>query len=413
MNFSSRVFLAIAVLILSNSELHSQNLDLGFIHSSGELIGVAGSDIGRTEGISSLDINPAGLATTSQICISVSQSVRYYSYLLHRRNIGVAAINFDWDKIRFNFDNILIAIPSKKRVVFGMGLIRKTNAHLYNYRRAITWSSLFNHETTGSIYALTLSSSLKLTQKISLGFTFYRYFGTITSTVNGENHGFDAGKWAALDNSFSGWNFRMGAVFRLRKFSTGLIFESPGNLNVSVRKDISTDRMYEYLFPNYDQTKWEIPFVVGFGFAYTGLKNSVFTFDFETRQYEKSNFQLNLFEFGGQPNWKDVNIFRMGAEFQFTKLPIRLGYAYIPQLYASNNAIGLDNEILEYEDTSQNVKHLFAIGTTVKFSKVSFNFGFEHTFVKWHRNLDTRMFIEDDYTEKTFFFSSEAIYYFR
>lgn len=135
-------------------------------------------------------------------------------------------------------------------------------------------------------------------------------------------------------------NVQGGVIFKTENFSAGATVGSPVDLKIKTSKQISENRDYEKLFPAYNGTTWKLPLIIGVGFAYTGYKNFIFALDFEAYRFERSSAQLNLYEFGGQPNWKEVNILRAAVEFyQFRNrnLPIRFGYAYIPQLYASNN----------------------------------------------------------------------------
>ncbi len=125
--------------------------------------------------------------------------------------------------------------------------------------------------------------------------------------------------------------------------------------------------------------------------------------------------RLNLVEFGGAPNWQDSNILRAGIEFypfRRPRLPLRFGYAYIPQLYASNQSIGEENTVLSYENTKQNIKHLFAAGTTLSFSNLTLNLALEYAALKWHRDLQTLDSIIDDYKEKNYVVAAELIYAF-
>ncbi|RKY83386.1 hypothetical protein DRQ09_10145 [candidate division KSB1 bacterium] len=272
---------------------------------------------------------------------------------------------------------------------------------------------MFHHNTYGSVYALTLSSGFKLKNNILIGINFYRYSGIITSKIKGDNHGRDSDKWASLENSLNGMNFRIGLIFKRKKINLGFILESPYKMNVKVKKSISEIRTFEYLFPNYNQTKWNMPLIIGAGICFKGYKNWKFNLDLEKQQYKKSDVKLCLYEFGGEPNWKDIFIIRTGIElypFKWKNLPIRIGYAYLPQLYASNISEGKDNRVLSYKDTEQNIKHLFTTGTTVKFSKFYLNIGLEYSFLKWRRDYNTYIFVKDDYTESNITLFSEIIF---
>lgn len=410
-----RLPLALTILCLLSRTLSGQNLDFGLAHSSGESRGKAGAGIATGGGMSSVNLNPAGLATTSCRCFSFSQSIPYYGYHLYRKNEGVGAINFDWRSVRYVIDHFLFAFPIRKNLVIGTGYIKRATIFQNNKRRAITWSSLFNQDTFGSLNALVLSTCFSPSPNLALGVTLYRHFGKVKSEITGENHGNDADKWASLESRFKGYNYRIGAVLGSGKLSLGLVFEPSRELEIDVMKGISADGLYQNLLPDYDRIDWETPVILAAGIAYTGPKNILLTIDVERRLYEESELQLNLFEFGGRPNWKDTNIVRVGVEcfpFANKSLPLRFGYARIPQLYASNTSTGMGNSIVEYTDTNQNIKHLFAVGTTLVFSKAIFSANLEYTRLDWHRDLVTAWLITDIYEERTFAITLDIVYPF-
>ncbi|MCI0691729.1 hypothetical protein L0337_06930 [candidate division KSB1 bacterium] len=400
------------VILLLNCQLFAQNLDLLTHHASGKYRGMAGAGMAAVQGVSSVDFNPAGLAGTQHISFSTSQSTTYYRYALFRQNVDKWAFNLDWHSSQYNFENILAVIPLNKKIGLGIGYIQKLNPFLKNSRRAITGSSLINQVTDGSVYALTVASGVTISKNILLGISLARYTGTVTSKLQGDNHGRELFKSAQLESDLKGMNFDLGIIFKSEKFSAGVAFAPPFELTVDTQKQISEDNSYASLFPNYDQTKWKMPWIGRLGFAYTGYQNWTFAFDLETHHYESSEVRLNLVEFGGAPNWKDSNILRAGIEFypfRRPHLPVRLGYAYIPQLYASNQAIGEGNTILSYENTKQNIRHLFAAGTKLSYSNFILNLGLEYALLKWHRDLQTLDSIVDDYKEKNYVLAAELI----
>jgi hypothetical protein len=210
-------------------------------------------------------------------------------------------------------------------------------------------------------------------------------------------------------------NLDVGIIFKTEKFNAGVAFAPSFELTVDTQKQISADNSYAALFPNYDQTKWKMPWTGRVGFAYTTHANWTFALDLETHHYRNSEVRLNLVEFGGAPNWNDSNIVRAGLEFypfSHSRLPVRLGYAHIPQLYASNRAVGLGNNILSYENTKQNVKRLFSAGTTLSYANLNLNLGLEYATLEWHRDLQTADSLFDDYTEKNYVLAAELIYSF-
>jgi hypothetical protein len=366
---------------------------------------MANAGMAGVSDIVAIDFNPAGLASQHRISFSVASSSAYHRYSLFRQNVGNWAFDEGWNESRFSFDHAGAGVRLGERLSFGVGYFRKIDPFTDNDRRAITGSSLFHQTTSGGIEALIIGSSIKLSEHFMTGASLHFNSGTITSQIRGDDHGRETHKWAVLQNDIDGVNGQFGVIFKMQKFSAGITVSTASGLNAEANTQISENRDYESLFPAYDRTTWKLPLIVGVGFAYTGYKNWLFAFDFETQRFEESNLQLNLYEFGGQPNWKCINIFRAGVEvypFKSASVPLRLGYSYTPQLYASNNSVGVQNTVLEYDETKQNVKHLFAAGTTLSHANFSFHLGFEYAILQWHRDWQTSMVILDDYTEKKY-----------
>jgi hypothetical protein len=214
----------------------------------------------------------------------------------------------------------------------------------------------------------------------------------------------------------TGTNVRIGIQWRHDAFSTGFILETPYAMTVEANTSVSNDPSFVPSLPPYDQTSWNMPLVLGFGLAYTGIKKWMFCLDSEFHPYEESDVQLNLFEYGGEPNWKQIHIFRAGVEghpFKKTNTPIRAGYAYIPQLYASNRSVGDVRAVPRvdaYQNTEQNVMHLFTLGSSFTVSALTFHFAFEYGILHWHRVFTNHATMDDDYTERTMALSVEVAY---
>lgn len=403
-------------IFLLNHPLHSQNLDLLTIHAAGKYRSMAGAGIGIAEGVSAFDLNPAGLANIRSVAFSISQSFYDYTYSLLRVNSssGSGVLNIPWNDAKCNFEHLLIATSIRKNFGVGIGYIQKLNPFLKNSARAVTGSSLINQLTHGNVYALTVAGGIKLTGCFSLGVAWARYDGNITSKLRGDNHGRELDKSAGLQSDLKGNHAQIGVSLNFSKISGGLVWESPTELQVATQRESSADSAYKNFFPDYTQTRWKLPMIIRGGLAYTDLKNCVVAVDFERHQYEKSNVQLNLYEFGRPPNWKKVNIVRVGVECllsQKLNLPLRLGYARLPQLYASNSVSSvLNNPVLMSNDTQQNIAQLLTVGTTIAWAKMRLYTGVEYKKLGWHRDSQTTVKISDDYTERNYAVFAELVY---
>jgi hypothetical protein len=185
----AKLFLALAIFILPPQHLHAQNTDLSFTPASGKFRGLASAGTSAANGVEALDLNPAGLAGTRRVALSIAGSTASYQYSLFRQNVGNWAFEVDWQKSQSAFDHIGAAFAISNRLGFGIGYFRKINPFTDNDWRAITGSSLFHQTTSGGVYALRLAAGLKFTEHIMAGIRLSKHSGTITSPIRGDNHG--------------------------------------------------------------------------------------------------------------------------------------------------------------------------------------------------------------------------------
>ena len=379
----------------------AQNSDLLMKYHSGYYTALGGTGYAAAKYASSLDLNPAVLSNYSSMQLSVSQSITYYDYGLVRISSTVGGQSFDWNKTLYNFEQASVVVPVNNKISIGAGLYRKINPQLFNKKRAVTFSDLFTQETYGNVYSAAAALSYQLIKPLAFGISVNKYFGTLNSKITGDNHGNDADKWASMKNDLSGVNFKCVLLLVDNDWSAGLIFETPFKMKVKTSNQISLIELYKYLLPKYDETEWNQPMVVGAGVSYYGINSFLFEADFEIRKYKSSNVQINLYEFGGSPVWQDIKIFRAGIQYKPDDwpLPIKIGYAYIPQLYYSNNSIGISNTISSYQNTDQNIKQNYTAGTSVRLEKFSIDITIRYSVIKWKRTLLIPQKITDDFTE--------------
>lgn len=402
-------------IFLLNYPLFSQNLDLLTIHAAGKYRSLASAGIGVVDSLSNFDLNPANLAFARSVALAASQSFRHYTYSLLRVNSssGSGVLDIPWNDSRFTFEHLLVTAPIHKNVGVGFGCFQKLKPFLKNSARAITGSSLINQLTNGGVYALTAAAGIKLSKSFSVGIALARYEGDVTSKFRGDNHGSETNKSAKLQSDLSGNHAQIGVIFNTSKFNVGVVWESTTKLKVATQRELSADSAYKSFFPNYTQTQWKLPMIIRGGLAYKGLKNYLIAIDFERHQYDESNVQLNLYEFGQPPNWRKIDIFRIGIEGLLSRslnLPLRLGYARIPQLYASTTASStLNSSVLISRDTQQNIFHLLTIGTTIALPKIQLHTGVEYKTLNWHRDVQTTVKISDNYSERIFAWFAELV----
>jgi hypothetical protein len=380
-----------------------QNLDLTPELWSGRDRGMGGAGSALAQGTTTLDVNPAGLGSLDVITFATGHEVEYHHYSLLRENVGAWGFVDTWRASRFVPGYLVAVVPIRANLGIGVGYGTSVLPFVDNDRRAITGSSLFHQRTEGSINALSLAAGFRITDGLQVGMKVSRHSGSVTSSLQGDNHGRDVDQWARLESSVEGFGAQLGLLLRGSAFSVGGGVELPTSVTITTVESISPDRSYQSLFPPYDETNWKLPLSVTVGAAY--LPDSLWSLvaDVEFRKYSSSNVQWNMYEVGGTPTWKDVVVLRAGTEFHpFSPvmLPVRLGYAYIPQIYESIDARGVAYQVTSYTNTGRNIKHLFTAGTSFSFSFLDLAVSLEYSVLTWHRELHDVTTVLDDYTEK-------------
>ncbi|MCF7807027.1 MAG: hypothetical protein K9M49_05045 [Candidatus Marinimicrobia bacterium] len=93
----NRVLLLLTLLAVGGN---AQNLDFITRHVPGPNQGLGGAGIGSAQGISALDINPAGLAVIKGTSVSASMSGHLHTYsLINERKEEALTRIFKWNKL--------------------------------------------------------------------------------------------------------------------------------------------------------------------------------------------------------------------------------------------------------------------------------------------------------------------------
>jgi hypothetical protein len=380
-----------------------QNLDLTPESWSGRNRGLGGAGSALAQGASALNVNPAGLGSLDAIAFSTGHEAEYHCYSLLRENVGDWGFVNDWSATRFAPEYVTAVVPIREHLGVGVGYGTSILPFVDNDRLAITGSSLFHQRTDGSVNALSIAGGFRIAGGLQAGAMLCRYSGTVTSSLQGDNHGRDVDKWARLKSSVEGWGAQWGLLLSWSVFSVAGRVTLPNSLTITTTKSISPDRSYESLFPPYDETTWKLPLIVTVGAECSPDSLWTLVGDVEFRKYSSSDVQWNMYEAGGMPTWKDVVVLRVGTEFHpFSPvtLPVRVGYAYIPQIYESIDAQGTAYQVTSYTNTGRNTKHFFTAGTSCSFSNIDLAVSLEYSILTWHRDLHDVTTVLDDYTEK-------------
>ena len=384
--------------------LQGQNLDLFSKTSSAIHRGLAGAGLALVEGNNSGDINPAGLAGIQEQQISATAFIEYYKYELvnERLEEGLTRI-FDWAKLQRSIQSLHFASPLGKQTGISLGIGNLISPFLYNQKRAVTWSPLFNQLTHGDIHKPHLSLGHLITSDLSIGVTANLVFGSIRSEVHGENHGNDEDKWATLKSSLSGWGFKTGLHFQRENYQIGVAFEPSMKVDIQYQQAVSSDSLYRRLFPESENSTWLTPMRLGLGTAIKINDEIIATLDVERFELDSKTPQFNLFEYGGLATGGDIFTYRVGLLYERDGLiPISVGYAYLPQSYTSTMKTILADNSAEISNGDRILNQLYTIGISKSYSNSSLNIVAEYSVLTWKGDLHTYITVKDAYTEQGF-----------
>ncbi|HEX9615760.1 MAG TPA: hypothetical protein VGA55_09630, partial [Bacteroidota bacterium] len=171
---------------------------------------------------------------------------------------------------------------------------------------------------------------------------------------------------------------------------------------------VSPDSQYSVFFPPEKGTAWEIPTSLRAGIAVTVWGDVLAVVDIEQGSYKKPDAPFNLYEYGNESMSTRFLAARMGTEFRpFVEVafPIRVGYAYVPQAYASSEALGTNSgnvlRVDESRDTDRNVKHVLNIGATLAYEAFHLYPSLEFSWLSWKRHVSGQFIADNEYSETT------------
>ncbi len=394
----------LVVLSCLTGFLQGQNLDLFSSTSSSIHRGLAGAGIALVENNPSGDINPAGLAELHETQIVTSAFLNYYKYqLINERQEDELTRIFKWARLHKSLMSLYFLLPVGNQAGFSLGIRQSLSPFLFNQRRAISWSPLYNQLTQGDIHAAYLSLGYKISQKLSIGVTANAVYGTIGSEVHGENHGNDEDKWAKLESGVSGWGLKTGLHYRAERFQLGLTFEPSIKLEVQYAKEMSSDGLYANLFPESEHSTWSTPRSLGVGTALNLSHELLITMDIEALSLNADMPAFNLYEYGGAGVGGDLLTYRVGGFYKREGiLPIRVGYAHLPQAYTSTEKTVEADNSTSITNGERIIKQLYTVGSSATFQNSVINVALEYSVLTWDGELNTYINVRDTYTEQGF-----------
>lgn len=264
------------------------------------------------------------------------------------------------------------------------------------------------HATTqleGGLYTLNFAFSTRLYDNISAGISANVYTGRSVNTLTQgslyEGISYDGLQEADVfedatvidTNRFSGVNFTIGFKYNAEKFNGALVVRTPFELKVTTDSTV-VDTTYindvrsnaVTIFSDDNVTKYEMPLIIGAGFAYQAKENLLLAGDIEFRNFSGKKVLLResiLINPGGSnieeyeeidPEWNNSFTVRLGAEYmketKFAMVPIRAGFGYIPIPAPNMDSTG---------STSTAVKYNFSLGTGLHWEQIHLDLAYTYS----------------------------------
>jgi hypothetical protein len=396
---------SVFVLFLNNTPLFSQTIDYFPKTFSGSMSASGGAGYAITEGVNAIQHNPAGINNSNNSTeLLLNFETEYYSYhvlnYLHNREVGRT---FYHDKLSLLFPQVSMKFQIYESIAIGLGLTNYLTPYISNSKRAVTWSPMYDQVTKGNIQSAILGISYKFNDFLRLGANISKYWGTVSSDIEGDNHYTDLGKILEIKTELSGMNTSFGAQLHFKKISCGVNIISPIKFNTDISYFITSDSLFKSLIPTNLNPEFQYPFNFGIGIATELIDNWNFVFDVKTYNMSESEFSFNIYDYGDNYNWQDGIGYSSGLIYSPEKRPntkYKFGYAYIPQTRTIYN-ISDSNDIYGILNSGQNVKHMLTIGSQIELSKITFDYGLKYSLLKWHRDYQfEEWIIEDEYREQ-------------
>jgi hypothetical protein len=405
MNIFTRTSLMALALVAC---LHGQNLDLLESTPSAFYRSLGGAGIALGGEAASAVLNPASLVLGPDFQAMISGFLSHHRYhLVNERHEESLTRIFKWQANDYGLAQVQFSARLLESLCLGLGYENRVRPFLFNQRRAITWSPLYNQRTAGSIGGPFVALSYRPFKAFSTGLLMIAYRSSVRTEIHGENHGNDTDKWAWAEHSFSGVDVKLGFVYMASFFQVALTLEPGVSPPVKTITGLSDEGLYAGLLPADLDTKFNSPNVITLGSALSITPDLKWVVDLRWQDFSVPDARINLYEYGGPP--QDGRLWSLHTGLALSQsnigLPLRLGYARQPQVYAATEKAQPPGEPASLSSGAKNIQHTLSDGTSKALARGVVHFALDYRLLSWDGDLFTYITITDDYTERAFEFS--------
>ncbi|HEX9972600.1 MAG TPA: hypothetical protein VGD14_11070 [bacterium] len=347
----SKLIVLLVLIFAVVDTSHAADDYFNFIGAGARARGMGGAFIGLADDATAMSWNPAGLSKLEKPEASLVGLYEDYK-------VSTDLESFDVDIYKsshFNLNFASVAFPlsvGARNLVAGIAYQQVSD--LYDKYTIDT----YHWEQTGGIYAITPAIGLQLTPSISIGATVNIYTGKTNSAHEYLSNPSNDYK---EEFTFSGINFNIGALLDFDRFRIGAVLKTPFGLKQEYDGLDSENYKYNLTFG--------IPQKLGFGASFLATENLTLAADYEIRNYAGSKIEHDEDGAKYDAAWKDINQFRLGAEYLLKSgtniIPLRLGFATAPSLFA------------DYED-NQVIGNILTAGIGIIMGNINLDLTFEY-----------------------------------
>ncbi len=425
------IFLALAMLIflstISNAQydyvgINPSHLEFNEIGGGARAAGMGGAFLGIAGGEMAYSWNPAAMIYTDKTKIGVqlasvadkfsSVSTYYQPFLYPEPNIQSLenkrehfSMNFGGFSAPFEFMEKEWAVGGGYRNVYDM---------IGEYSTPGFAGSENTFKQDRGIDAVSVGIAHKIMEGVGVGLTANAYVrnSEYNLYVGASNMRISMGQdtsivdtWVNSNSHFSGFNLDLGVSADFGMIKGGAVIHTPYDLRQESKQTINiiippapigiVDRVtYTYSMP--------LGFSLGIGIV--PVENFTLAFDFDSRPLSKvevhTDWEQTLseqFTFADStfnPEWEDVNQFRIGAEYildaGFADIPVRAGFRNEPSAIKERTSLAFDETdstwAREYGD--QISTNIITFGTGLSFEKIWFDLAYQFGSSSYNSTVD-------------------------
>ncbi len=375
-----------------------QLTDYNFLGGGAKARGMGGAFFAVSDDPTAASWNPAGLTQLDRTQMNLSFSSYMYQ-TEYTSTLDSPALEYS-DKLQYDDNSISfasVAVPFKIRgreLVGGVLYQKLADIYQEDKYHMVVDSAVFTNYTiknyvpppieekaTGRLSTVNISLGGKLFESFSLGVGVNIYSGKFTTDMNFfapsvDTTGLNGIRFHPnIVSDYSGFNFTLGAMYKLDKLRLAGIVKTPYTLtednDVKLFADIielgmilESESILASPFFKTDR-KWKMPTMFGFGCSYE-INSLTLAADLEFRNYSKTEvtYRRNIANpsddevttgdyltdkwWGSEGNkppfvpsleWRNLSQFRIGGEYmintKFGSIPLRIGYRNDPKLFTT------------------------------------------------------------------------------